>query len=77
MLKKIVTIAKWMILVLSLIGLCAAGYLYFKQENQVEITPVEKNKNSDQQNTISRILAKNITGQDNIAMSNNGLDKYY
>ncbi|KAJ8948285.1 hypothetical protein NQ318_020772 [Aromia moschata] len=68
--KKIVKISKWIILVSSLGGLVAAGYLYFKEGGNVDITPVRKvQPTNNDVKTISTVNGNNIEGNINRAMS--------
>lgn len=70
---KIVKVSKWLLLVLSLGGLGAAGYMYMKSNAKADITPVQK-ANSSKPIGISRVMS--TEGHDNYAMSNEEGNKF-
>lgn len=79
---KIVDVSKWIILVSSLAGLGAAGYLHFRKTAEVDITPVHKAKEIDenfkQSSVISLVNHNGISNGKGIANSLSGheFDKY-
>lgn len=76
LLKKIVGVTKWLILLISLGGLGASGYLHFKKSTQSDIYPVQKQSSVLKLERISDLNARTATGHDNPAISNRELDKY-
>nr|AIX97076.1 sensory neuron membrane protein 1 [Monochamus alternatus] len=67
--KKIVKVSTWVILLGSLLGLSAAGYLFFKESGKADITPVHKVRPSDGRKTISSVSGNDLEGHENHAMS--------
>ncbi|CAH1159902.1 unnamed protein product [Phaedon cochleariae] len=70
LLKKVVGVSSWMILLASLAGLAAAGYMFYKNNGKTEITPIHEVK----KNGISTI--NGLEGHVNHGMSENDLNKY-
>ncbi|KAJ8927991.1 hypothetical protein NQ314_019519 [Rhamnusium bicolor] len=68
--KKIVKISKWIILLGSLGGIAAAGYLFYTNTGKADITPVHKVQPSEVvKSAISTINGNNLGGQVNHVMS--------
>nr|AUF73093.1 sensory neuron membrane protein [Anoplophora chinensis] len=72
--QKIVKITTWTVLLGSLLGLSAAGYLFFKESGTADITPVHKVHPSDSRKTISTVSGNNLEGIDNHAMTKTDTD---
>uniref|UniRef100_A0AAR5PYB4 Sensory neuron membrane protein 1 n=1 Tax=Dendroctonus ponderosae TaxID=77166 RepID=A0AAR5PYB4_DENPD len=73
--KKLVNIVKYLVLLMSIGGFCAAGYLYFKSDDSMNVTYVQKVQpdQNGHRNIISTVFNGNHTaGQDNEAYE----DKY-
>lgn len=74
---KIMNVMKWVVLVGSILGMGAGGFMYFKQGNQVNITPVRKvqpSNNGQQSNTTSVIslIHQNSFNGNGLDGDNNG-----
>lgn len=77
---KIMNVLKWVVVVGSLIGLGVSGYLYFKGNNEVKITPVHKVQPAEEnkQSAISMINPNNLNGDmawKKRAFTNQGFEK--
>lgn len=75
---KIFKFAKWSILILSLGGMAASVYIYFKKSSkEVSITPVRKTTSqSDKDNEISNTMQNDVNGYTNKAMTGREFDRY-
>nr|ALR72542.1 sensory neuron membrane protein SNMP1a [Colaphellus bowringi] len=69
-LTKVVKVSKWLILIGSLGGLAAAGYLFFKVDGRADITPVHEIRRHESKS------GSTVNGAGGHVLSGNGLEKY-
>lgn len=77
----IMSVVKWVVLLLSTVGMGVAGFMHFKQGAEVTITPVRKvhpsNGQSKTTSVISLVHQNSLNGNDNDAHKmRHEFDKY-
>lgn len=69
---KIVNVAKWVILMVSMIGIGVGGLMHFKKGTQVNITPVSKTRSKTEQRSNTTSVISMVHSN---SLNGNGLDE--